>query len=82
MLLMGILHGAFYAFITYTSIHLYIIYLYVHTLIHLYVIRSYINIFLYPYTYILTVTNTNYTDINLHIDINLFALTIDYLIDH
>ena len=34
------------------------------------------------YTYILTVANTNYTDINLDVDINIFALTVDYLIDH
>ena len=30
----------------------------------------------------LTVTNTNGTDINLDVDINVFALTMDYLIDH
>ena len=30
----------------------------------------------------LMVTNTNHTDINLDIDINVFALTVDYLIDY
>ena len=30
----------------------------------------------------LTVTNTNHTNINLDIAINVFALTVDYLIDH
>ena len=30
----------------------------------------------------LMVVNTNRTDINLDIDINVFALTVDYLIDH
>ena len=30
----------------------------------------------------LTVTNTNRSDINLDVDINIFALTVDYLIDH
>ena len=66
---MGILHGAFYASVT-------------HTLICLYVICSYINMFLHSYTYMLTVTNTNHTDINLDVDINVCALTVDYLIDH
>ena len=66
---MGILHGAFYASVT-------------HTLIRLYVIRSYINMFLRSYTYMLMVTNTNHTDINLDVDINVFTLTMHYLIDH
>ena len=66
---MGILHGAFYASLT-------------HTLIHLYIIRSYVNMFLHSYTYMLTVTNTNHSDINLDIEINIFALTVNYLIDH
>ena len=30
----------------------------------------------------LTVTNTSRIDINLDVDINVFALTVDYLIDH
>ena len=30
----------------------------------------------------LMVVNTNHTDINLDININVFALTVDYLIDH
>ena len=30
----------------------------------------------------LTVTNTNRSDINLNVDINVFALTVDYLIDY
>ena len=30
----------------------------------------------------LTVVNTNHTDINLDIDINIFVLTVDYLIDY
>ena len=30
----------------------------------------------------LTVTNTNHSDINLDVDINVFILTVDYLIDH
>ena len=44
--------------------------------------RSYVNMFLHSYTYISTVTNTNHIDINLDVDINIFALTVDYLIDH
>ena len=66
---MGILHGVFYASIT-------------HTLICLYVIHSYVNMFLRSYTYMLMVTNTNHTDINLDVDFNVFALTVDYLINH
>ena len=38
--------------------------------------------FIRSYTYMLTVTNTNRTDINLDVDINVFALTADYHIDH
>ena len=38
--------------------------------------------FICSYTYMLMVTNTNYTDINLDVAINVFALTVDYLIDH
>ena len=45
-------------------------------------IRSYVNIFIRSYAYILMVTNANRTDINLDVDINVFALTVDYLIDH
>ena len=30
----------------------------------------------------LTVVNTNRTDIDLDVDINVFALTVDYVIDH
>ena len=43
---------------------------------------SYVNMFIRSYTYMLTVVNTNRTDINLDVDINVFALTVDYLIDH
>ena len=38
--------------------------------------------FIRSYTYILTVTNTKRTDINLDVAINVFVLTVDYLIDH
>ena len=69
ILLTDILHGAFYPSVTHTSIRLYVIY-------------SYINMVLRLYTYMLIVTNTNYTDINLDIDINIFALIVDYLNDH
>ena len=76
---MGILHSAFYASITHTfiyhmSIRLYVICQYVYT--------SYVNMFIRSYTYMLMVTNTNRTDINLDVNINIFALTVDYFIDH
>ena len=45
-------------------------------------IRSYVNMFIPSYTYMLMVANTNHIDINLDVDINIFALTVDYLIDH